>query len=65
MPAASSFLVTLNFEPQVASIEATPNNGSSLSTWFQISLLQVEDEDVPITYKFYLYPDVKKKKFIK
>jgi hypothetical protein len=59
MPAASSFIVILNFEPSVAAIEATPNNGTSLSTWFQISLLQVQDEDVPIIFKFYLYPDVK------
>jgi hypothetical protein len=61
MPSSSSFTLNLNFDPIVGSIQAIPTEGYSLNTIFQIKILEVKDDDLPIIFKFYLYQDVKKK----
>jgi hypothetical protein len=64
MPSSSSFTLNLNFDPIVGSIQAIPTEGYSLNTIFQIQILEVKDDDLPIIFKFYLYQDVRKKKYI-
>jgi hypothetical protein len=58
MPSSTSFTLNLNFEPIVGSIEAIPSFGISLSTFFQIKIHDIKDDDFPITFKFYLYQEV-------
>jgi hypothetical protein len=41
MPSFTSFTLKLNFEPIVGSIETIPAVGNSLSTSFQIKILEI------------------------
>lgn len=55
MPSVSTAKVNVNFEPTIGTISLSPTTGYSLDTIFTIKLLNFEDDDFPLSYKFYFY----------
>ena len=58
LPSVSSVKVTVNFEPIPGAISVSPATGISLETQFTISADNFNDEDSPLSYRFFVYQSV-------
>ncbi|KRX01334.1 Insulin-like growth factor binding protein, N-terminal [Pseudocohnilembus persalinus] len=55
LPAISTFNLNLNEPPTNCYLQVTPSTGVSLSTIFTLSILNCEDDNQPLNYKFSYY----------
>ena len=55
MPSISSVTLKLNFPPRSPKITINPLMGIALKTEFTISVDDIADEDIPLTYRFAFY----------
>ncbi|KRX04545.1 Insulin-like growth factor binding protein, N-terminal [Pseudocohnilembus persalinus] len=55
LPAISTFTLDLNEPPSNCFLQVTPTDGISISTLFSLSILNCEDDNLPLSYKFSYY----------